>query len=196
MNELMPFLLFSATAMITPGPNNFMIMNSGLNFGIRRSLPHYFGICLGFPIMVLIVALGFGAVFLKYLWLKQILKIAGAGYMLYLSWKIASSAVNTKINFTANPLNFIQATLFQLVNPKALLMTIAAISIFSITSNYFHNAIAFSTLFLLVCIPSVGIWLVGGAVLKNFLNDEKYRKWFNITMAICLAASTIMIFFE
>ena len=66
MNDLVPLLLFSISTTFTPGPNNIMIMNSGMNFGIQKSLPHYLGICFGFPAMVLMVALGLGVVFMKY----------------------------------------------------------------------------------------------------------------------------------
>jgi len=196
MKELLPIILFMCANSITPGPNNLMLMNSGLNFGIKRSLPHYFGICLGFSAMALIIALGFGAIFLEYAWIKQILKILGAGYMLYLAWQIAFAALKVNANAVAKPLSFLQAVLFQWVNPKAWLMSIGAISIFSITANYLNNAIAISTLFLLIGLPCIGAWLLFGASLQKFLKQEKHRRWFNITMAICLAASVAMIFFE
>src|ERR1700722_290954 len=144
MDNLIPLLMFSVAATMTPGPNNFMMMNSSLNFGLKRSMPHYFGICFGFPIMVLIVALGFGAVFLNYLWLKQLLKIVGSAYILYLAWRIISTTVEPQRNLAAKPLSFLQALLFQWVNPKAWLTAIGAISIFSTTEQQLLNALAIS----------------------------------------------------
>lgn len=173
-----------------------MILNSGLNFGVKKSIPHYLGISLGFPMMVLIVALGLEAVFLKYLWLKSTFKWIGAAYMLYLSWRIASSAVSEKTRAKNKPLTFFQGFLFQWVNPKAWLMAIGAISIFSISADYFHNALAISGLFLLMSIPITALWLIGGAMLKKLLREEKHMRGFNMSMAICLAASVILIFLE
>jgi len=106
INELAPLLLFSLSTTFTPGPNNIMIMNSGLNFGVIRSLPHYLGICLGFPIMVLMVALGLGVIFTQYNWIKHILKILGSIYMLYLAWQILRSSKETAQLSTRQPLSF------------------------------------------------------------------------------------------
>lgn len=195
MAGIFSLFLFGFVATVTPGPNNFMIMDSGLNFGVKKSLPHYFGICLGFPIMVLVVALGFGVVFLKYSWLRQVLKVIGTAYMLYLAWKITLST-GSSTNSIAKPLSFFQASIFQWINPKAWLMAIGAISIFTISSNYLYNAIAVSSLFLMICIPCTGIWLMGGVSLQSLLKEENYRKWFNIIMAICLVISIATMMFD
>lgn len=171
-------------------------MNSGLNFGVRKSLPHYLGICFGFPVMVLIVALGLGEIFQKYLWVKPILKIIGSAYMLYLAWHILFALADPKNSRTAKPFSFLQAVMFQWVNPKAWLMAIGAISVFTITTNYMNNAIVISIAFFLLCLPCVGIWLVFGASLRKILKNEKHQRWFNIAMAICLVASIVMIFID
>jgi len=196
MADLLPILMFSTAATFTPGPNNFMIMNSGMSFGLRRSLPHYLGICLGFPLMVLLVALGCGAIFFEYQWLKEGLKIAGSGYMLYLAWCIATSSSAPKDQREAKPFSFLQAIVFQWINPKAWMMAIGAISIFSITESHLHNALAISTIFFLVCLPCLGIWLVCGAFLQRVLKNERQQKCFNIIMALALVASIAMMFFE
>src|SRR4051812_31285519 len=98
MNDLIPLLLFAVSTTFTPGPNNIMIMNSGMHFGIQKSLPHYFGICIGFPAMVLMVALGLGTIFTQYIWIKHGLKILGSIYMLYLAWQILRSTSKTNSN--------------------------------------------------------------------------------------------------
>ena len=196
MNALIPLLLFCLSTTLTPGPNNFMIMNSGLKFGVQKSLPHYLGICLGFPLMVLIVALGLGDILQKYLWLKSILKIIGSAYMLYLAWHILFALADPKTSQAAKPLNFLQAALFQWANPKAWLMAIGAISVFTIASNYIYNAFIISGLFFLMCLPCIGVWLVFGASLRKYLKNEKHQRWFNIIMAACLVASIAMIIFD
>ncbi len=196
INDLLPLFLFCISTTLTPGPNNFMIMNSGMYFGLKKSLPHYFGISFGFPAMVLLVALGLGAVFMKYSWIKQSLKIIGCLYMLYLAWQILISTYNSNLSNTKKPFNFFQAFLFQWVNPKAWLMAIGTISIFTLTQNYFNNALIISLIYLLACIPCTGAWLLFGKFLQKILTKPSHRVWFNIVMAVGLVASIGMIIYD
>ena len=192
MQALMPVLLFATSAMLTPGPNNFMIMNSGLSFGIRRSMPHFLGVVLGFPAMVLLVAIGFGELFNQYDWIKAALKIVGTFYMLYLAWQILRSNSLNEVS-EAKPFKFAQAVLFQWVNPKAWICLISAISVFSLAANPLWNAVLISLVFLLVCAPSLGVWLVFGVSLKELLQNPLYRRVFNFIMAGCLVGSIILL---
>ncbi len=196
MNDFFPLLLFSVSTTFTPGPNNIMIMNSGMNFGLRRSFPHYLGICFGFPAMVLMVALGLGAVFIKYAWIKYVLKIMGSLYMLYLAWQILRSSSEVDLGNVRKPLNFLQAAMFQWVNPKAWLMAISTISIFTISNNYFNNAAIISVVYFLMCIPCIGAWLIFGKFLQRILKKDSHRVWFNILMALALVGSIGMILLE
>lgn len=194
--DLLPVLLFAISSTFTPGPNNFLLMNSGLSHGIKKSLPLYFGITFGFPLMVLFIALGFGAIFLKYLWLKQILKILGILYILYLTWKVISSVSDGDNKANSKPISFLQAVSFQWINPKAWLMAVGAISIFTISTHYFLNAIFISVLFLLICIPSSGVWLLFGSFLQKIIHNKKRQKQINFLLAFCLLASIYLIIFD
>lgn len=197
MIQIIPLLLFSFSSSFTPGPNNLMIMNSGLNFGIRKSIPHYLGICFGFAAMLLIVALGFSTLFIKYAWLQELLKFLGMAYMLYLAWKIANSNNKAVSNAAPKPLSFLQAALFQWVNPKAWTMVIGAISIFSSkTLTPLDNAILITGVFLIIVLFSGMAWLLFGHSLQNILKNEKHKRIFNYTMAITLVLSIALIFFE
>ena len=196
LTDLIPLLLFTVSTSLTPGPNNFMLLNAGLNYGVKKSLGLYLGICLGFPLMVLVVALGFGEVFIHYPLLKQVLKILGSAYMLYLAWQIFSSDAKLKSEHARKPLHFFKAMLFQWINPKAWLMAIGAISMFTIMSNPFQNALIISGLFFLVCLPCLGVWLIFGALLQKILKEEWHRRLFNALMALGLVASVVMIFFD
>lgn len=196
LNNFIPLILFSLSSALTPGPNNFMVMNSGLHFGIKRSIPHCVGICLGFPLMVLLVALGLGAVFVKYYWIKTILKIVGSIYMIYLAWLIVTSHSKADTISTQKPLTFLQAALFQWVNPKAWIMAVSTISIFTITENYYMNAIIISIVFLITCIPSIGAWLLFGNMLQRIIKNDRQRVWFNILMALGIVGSIVMIIFD
>ncbi len=196
MNDFFPLLLFSLATTFTPGPNNIMIMNSGMHFGIRKSLPHYLGICCGFPVMVLFVALGLGAVFIKYAWIKSVLKILGSLYMLYLAWQILRSSGNKDLSQIRKPLSFLQAALFQWVNPKAWMLAISTDSIFTISNHALNNAMIISVVYFLVCLPCIGAWLVFGKFLQRILKKDIHRVWFNILMALALVGSIAMILLE
>ena len=196
MKNIFPFLLFAISSSLTPGPNNFMIMNSGMHFGIKRSLPHYFGICLGFAIMMLMIALGLGVVFTQYSWIKEGLKIIGSLYMLFLAYKIMVSHNKPSHNPERRPLTFLQASLFQWVNPKAWLMGVGALSIFTLSSQYLLNAILISFLYFLTCIPCTGVWLVFGTYLQKIFKKDSHRVWFNIAMAVALVASIGLILID
>jgi threonine/homoserine/homoserine lactone efflux protein len=196
MKDFFPFLLFAISSSLTPGPNNFMLMNSGMHFGTRRSLPHYFGICLGFAIMILIVAIGLGAVFTQYAWIKYTLKILGSAYMLYLAYQVVISHSKPENAATKKPLTFLQASLFQWVNPKAWMMGVGAIAIFVLSDNYVLNAVLISFIYFITCIFCTGAWLVLGNYLQVILKTDRHRIWFNIIMAVALVASIVKMIFE
>jgi len=119
MELSLAILIFAVSATVTPGPNNIMIMTSGLNHGIKNSIPHLLGICFGFPIMVVLIGLGFVVVFKMYPLFHEILKILGVIYLSYLAWLIASSSPTSLEGKKSKPFSFTQAALFQWVNPKA-----------------------------------------------------------------------------
>ncbi len=125
---LVAFVLFAFVSSITPGPNNTMLLSSGVNFGFNRTVPHMLGISCGFAVMVLAVGLGLGAVFKAYPLLYTVLRYAGAAYLLYLAYKIATSGpVRDTGGQEGRPMSFLAAAAFQWVNPKAWVMAIGAI---------------------------------------------------------------------
>ena len=190
MEFYLAILLFTTTASITPGPNNIMIMASGVNFGIRRSLPHVFGICLGFPVMVIALGLGLGAIFESIPILHDVIKILGVSYLLYLAWLVASSSPLKEISVAAKPLRFDQAVLFQWVNPKAWVMATGAISAYTTTaSDTIVQVLFIAFAFFITAAPSVAVWLIFGAGLKRYLENPRHNRTFNISMALLLIAS-------
>ncbi|MFT5331922.1 MAG: threonine/homoserine/homoserine lactone efflux protein [Porticoccaceae bacterium] len=190
MELYLAVLLFAATASITPGPNNIMIMASGVNFGIKKSLPHLLGICLGFPIMVIAIGLGFGLVFQAYPLLHELIKVIGIIYLLYLAWLIASAKPSVINADVSKPLRFQQAVLFQWVNPKAWVMATGAISAYTSSGDAMLGQVLFIAFaFSVTAGISVGIWLIFGAGLKRYLDDPLHYRVFNIAMAMLLVSS-------
>ena len=179
-------------AAVTPGPNNVMLTTTGLNFGVRRGIPHLLGICIGFPVMLALIGLGFGTLFELYPLLHEIIKVIGIVYLLFLAWKIAMTRGGMERIERARPISFWQAAAFQWVNPKAWVMGSSALAAYtSLDDNFFLQVAIICTTFFFITLPCAGVWLVFGAGLQRFLRDPKHLRVFNIAMALLLAASII-----
>ncbi|MBJ9973871.1 LysE family translocator [Pseudomonas sp. S75] len=193
---LTAFILFAFVSSITPGPNNMMLLASGVNFGIRRSIPHALGISLGFMLMVLGVGFGLGELFKVWPGLYALLRYAGAAYLLYLAWKIATSGpLRGDSPAAASPLGFWGAVAFQWVNPKAWVMAVGAITTYTPAQGYVLNVIVIAALFALVNLPSVGIWVMFGSALRNLLRNPRWLVLFNVLMALLLVISLYPLLF-
>ncbi|GAA5314956.1 MAG: LysE family translocator [Candidatus Pelagadaptatus aseana] len=192
MELFLAILLFAFSATVTPGPNNIMIMSSGLNHGVRKSLPHFWGICLGFPVMVIVIGFGLGVVFELVPVLHTVIKVAGILYLLYLAWLIANSAPTALDGKRSKPFTFIQAALFQWVNPKAWIMATGAVSTYSsVGSDINQITLMVSLAFLIVALPCVGLWMCFGVWLKGVLKSAAHQRVFNISMALLLVISIL-----
>jgi threonine/homoserine/homoserine lactone efflux protein len=192
MEILLSVLLFALVSTATPGPNNIMVMTSGLNFGVWRTLPHYLGICIGFPAMVLAISMGLGTVFEAVPVMHQVIKVLGISYLMYLAWRIATTETELKEDGSSRPLSFWQAAAFQWVNPKAWVMAVGALATFTtVSGRVVEQALWIAAAFMVVAIPSVGGWMLGGAGLRRLLQKPAYRRWFNWTMGLLLVLSVI-----
>jgi threonine/homoserine/homoserine lactone efflux protein len=197
MELFLAVLFFAFSTTITPGPNNVMIMSSGVNYGIKASMPHWLGICLGFPLMVMLVGLGFGVIFERYPHLHQLIKAAGIAYLLWLAWHIATAEPKAIKQGTRKPFSFIQAVLFQWVNGKAWVMATGAVAAFTSVGGVFWIDVSIITLaFLLMAFPCVGLWLVCGAALRKVLTKPLFQRIFNISMAVILVLSIVPVLAE
>lgn len=189
LDLLVALIGFAFVTSVTPGPNNLMLLASGVNFGFRRTLPHMLGVGFGFMFMILVLGLGLSAVFVAYPVAHDVLRVVGGAYMLWLAWKIANAGAVGDGASSGTPLTFLQAALFQWVNPKAWVMGIAAIASYTVTSDYFLSLVTVCVVFGLVNIPSIGIWVGFGTAMRNLLANPRYLRAFNITMALLLVAS-------
>ena len=181
---------FAFVSSVTPGPNNFMLLASGVNFGFRRTVPHMFGIAGGFASLLLAVGFGLGALLAAVPALHLALKVAGGAYLLYLAWRIAMSrSLDTKEGKDGRPMTFLEAAAFQWVNPKAWMMAVTAMAIYTSPQAPVLSVLLVALAFTLVNFPSVSIWAGFGTAMRGFLADPVRLKWFNIAMGLLLAAS-------
>jgi threonine/homoserine/homoserine lactone efflux protein len=187
---LLALLVYAFVTSITPGPNNIMLLSSGVNFGFARSLPHMLGIGIGFVVLLLAVGFGLGAVLTAFPAMHTALKVAGAVYLLYLAWKIAMArSMDSKGKQGARPLTFLDAAAFQWVNPKAWVMAITAMAVYSDPDRPLWSIWFIAMAFGIVNLPCVSVWAGFGTALRGFLSDPARLKWFNISMGLLLAAT-------
>jgi threonine/homoserine/homoserine lactone efflux protein len=181
--------LFCLVASITPGPNNAMLLASGANFGLRRTLPHLAGVVLGFQFLIAVIALGLGALFTAYPALHTLLKILGGAYLLYLAAKIATAKGMGGGEASGRPMTFMQAAAFQWVNPKAYAMGVGAIAAYVPRDAGVADVLLLTLVFGVVNLPCVTAWAAAGVALRRLLQRPAALRAFNWTMAALLVLS-------
>ncbi|MBW8189978.1 LysE family translocator [Neiella marina] len=186
---LMALSLFALVSSATPGPNNLMLLASGANFGFVRSIPHMLGVNIGFCLMVVIVGLGIMEVFEAVPLSFQLLQILSVLYLLYLAYQIATAQpASASSSASAKPMSFIQAVLFQWVNPKAWTMAVTAMTVYAPNQNL-EAVLLVALVFGLVNFPTIGGWLMLGKQMQQILASPKWLRGFNVAMALLLVGS-------
>ena len=189
------FVGFAFATSITPGPNNLMLLASGTNFGLRRSVPHMLGISIGFFVMLTAIGMGVGKIFEIFPILQFVFQVLAVGYMLFLAYKIATSAPKLEAgqSSTARPMTFLQAAAFQWVNPKAWAMSLSAISIYLSEGAGLLGVFLVAAGYSLVNLPSVTMWVLLGTQVRRLLRTPQKLRVFNWLMAVLLVVSLLPI---
>jgi len=189
--ELLTALMgFAFITVITPGPNNLMLMASGANFGFRRTVPHMLGIGLGMPLMVVLVGIGIMQMFDAWPQSHTILKVVSVAYLLYLAWKIANASPPDNATTEGKPMTFLQSAAFQWVNPKAWTMALSAITLYA-NDRDLLAVLWVAGAYVSVSFISTTSWTAMGQQLRQLLKNPVRLKVFNLVMAILLVATLI-----
>ncbi len=180
---------FCFVTCFTPGPNNTMLMASGMNFGIAQTVPHLLGVALGFPVMVFGVGLGVASVFQAYPALYVGLKMISIVYLLWLALQIALADTVKTDGGSRRPLTFLQAAAFQWVNPKAWIMAVGISATYLVAGQFWASLIVFSAIFLIAGLCSSSAWALGGAGLRALIGNRTWVRAINVGLALVLVAS-------
>lgn len=198
MDFLLPLAAFALLAAGTPGPNNLMLMASGMNYGFRRSTGHLTGVAFGFPLMVLAIGLGLSQLFALVPVLEVALKYVCAAYLLYLSYKIATAmpkvAETGEMEVSGKPLSFFQAAAFQWVNPKSWVMATTALTVYALPLSSTFNAMAVALVFACVGAFTATSWTALGDRLRLFFSNPLRLRIFNGVAALLLLATLVPVF--
>ena len=189
--EIFSIALFWFVTAYTPGPNNVVASYSGFNFGITKTLPHIFGVTLGFTSLVLFLSIGLINFFKLFPIVQVVIKYLGTLFLLYLAYKIAFSSASSEIK-KENPVIFIETFLFQYLNPKGVSVAIIVVSNYvELGSNYINYATQVVVLAFLFSSTSITLWTFIGKFLRKFATNEKFIKYFNYAMSVLLLLSII-----
>jgi len=190
---------FTLASVLTPGPNNIMLLSSGLTFGYKQTIPHMLGIIFGFPLMLICVGMGIGAIFEMFPIVFTVLKVVGISYLFWMAWHIANTkgGVKTTSNKNNRPFTFLQGAAFQWVNPKAWIVAITVTVSFVTNPKYaFVQVLIIALLYLFSGIISCSTWTLGGVYLKKLIKNALHVRIFNIIMAVLIVISILPVVFE
>ena len=189
--EILSMALFWIVAAYTPGPNNVIASYSGFNFGIKKTLPHIFGVTFGFTFLIFLLTIGLVNVFKIFPIIQVSLKYLGSLFLVYLAYKIYFSKIDSE-NKNENPVKFIETFLFQFLNPKGVLIGIIIVSTYvEHGENYLKYATQVILFAFLVSLSSITFWTFVGKYLRKFATNEKFIKYFNCVMSLLLILSII-----
>ena len=192
-NLLFALISFYFVMYVTPGPNNAMVLASGLKFGFIKTIPHMAGITIGHVLQLILVCLGLGKIFLIFPQLQNILKILCALYLLYLGYKIIGSFSKIKED-NSRPLRFHEAGLFQIVNPKAwTISSMVASGFLPENGNLFFSIFFIAMIALIICPLSISPWAAFGSAIRNLVKNNKIKALIEYFLAILLLITAIII---
>ena len=174
---------------MTPGPNNLLLLASGVNYGFLRTLPHMAGVIFGYSFLLAVMGLGLGSVFAASPGLYGALKIGGALYLVWLAWRVANAGPVSDARGVGQPMTFLQAAAFQWINAKGVLLAISAVAAFTRADSFAATLAGLVAIATLASVASTATWTLFGSGLRKALSDPRAVRPFNLVMALLLVAS-------
>jgi len=193
-SQLISLLLFGIAASLSPGPNNIMTSYTAFNFGIKKTVPTMLGVIVGWTLLVILLQISSAIVFQKIEVAQKIIRFFGSIYLLYMAYKISSSSIRSE-KISPKPVTFLNTFFFQFVNPKSIIIALAAISMFiNPQENFIKDSIILTTIFFFMAVGSQIAWCLMGKYLRKFATSDKFIKNFNYTMSFLLIVCVILFY--
>ena len=192
--QLLPLVLFGIATSFSPGPNNIMTSYTAFNFGFKKAIPTMLGVISGWTILIIILQIGSVAIFQKFEIIQTIIKALGSVYLLFMAYKLSFSSIkNNKID--PKPVTFLNTFFFQFVNPKSIIVGLAAISMFvDAQNNYLRDSIVLTVVFFFMAVGSQTAWCLMGKYMRKFATSQKFIKNFNYAMTFLLIVCVILFY--
>jgi len=193
-SQLISLLLFGIAASLSPGPNNIMTSYTAFNFGIKKTIPTMLGVIIGWTLLVILLQIGSLVVFQKFEIIQKIVRFFGSIYLIYIAYRISFSSIKSE-KFSPQPVTFLNTFFFQFVNPKSIIIALAAISMFiNPQENLIRDSIILTIIFFLMAVGSQAAWCLMGKYLRKFATSEQFIRNFNYTMSFLLIVCVIMFY--
>lgn len=187
-------LIFVALGLFSPGPNVILLVASGARFGFAATLPHIVGVVLGVGLVAAVADMGIGALLLASPALDWVLRIVSVIWILWLAAKLWMSKASHPGTSKERPFRFLEAVLFQWVNPKLWAIAVAAGTGFTDSGlSAFLNAVQIGAVFSSINLGVCVFWSAAGVVLTYLLKTPTAWRIFARVLALGLAASAIMV---
>lgn len=187
--------IFGLVTSVTPGPNNTYLLASGMNFGLRRSMPYLLGILSGLTFIVLSIIFGLGLVFTTFPVVYQILKWVGFAYICWMAYGVATSGTKSAKAKTSEHVGYLKALLFQFVNPKAWIVSGSFVATYVPTGQGLLIEILLALVLVITTFPGAFIWATAGQLLSAWFSDPRKRQIFNVVAAVLLVLSMVPVLF-
>ena len=193
--QLFPLILFGIATAFSPGPNNIMTSYTAFNFGFRKAIPTMLGVIIGWTLLIILLQLTSAAVFQKYEFIQTTIKVLGSIYLLYMAYKLSFAGHTKDKKIDPKPVTFLNTFFFQFVNPKSIIIALAAIAMFiNPQENFIRDSIILTTIFFFMAIGSQAAWCLMGKYLRKFATSDKFIKNFNYTMSFLLIVCVILFY--
>jgi threonine/homoserine/homoserine lactone efflux protein len=197
VDAILPLAAYAFVMSITPGPNNLMLAASGIAFGMRRTVPHMLGISVGFSTVLIACGLGVGTLMTEVPATALALKLLGTGYLIYLTWRMRNAFSVRSDRSLARPMSFVEASLFQYVNPKAWLAALTGVAVFLPGEAIRWTSLAiFVTVFFVVGFPCIATWAALGTAVRRLIARQHWSRALSAVVTLLMGYTIVAIWLQ
>lgn len=175
--QFLSLVVFAVAMVVSPGSNNVLMATSGVQVGLRRSIPLGLGVMAGIVVLLTVAALGLGAAIETVPSIRTAMKAVGTVYLLWLGLRIArAGAVDMTIQERPSRNGFVVGLANTLLNPKGWTMALSATASYAaLTPTAPRLALLLSLVFVAVAVPNWLLWCGGGQALSRTLRGRHWR---------------------
>lgn len=193
--ELTALLLFCTAMSFSPGPNTTLSTALAANHGLKHALRFCLAVPAGWSLLMLASGLGLGAIVTGAPVLRWAVKLAGAGYMVWLAWKLARTDQLTQVDRSMLDVTFLQGVGLQFLNIKAWMLAL------TLTAGWVVNAggqpaanpgqrlAIICAVMVLFAFGSNFAYALLGSLLRQWLAQGHRLRRFNRALALVLLAT-------
>jgi threonine/homoserine/homoserine lactone efflux protein len=179
----------------SPGALNVLIASSGVQVGMRSSLPLCLGIITGTLLVSTVSVVGFASIIQREPSIQMLMRGMGTIYLLLLGWKIAhAGAPDLVVPTDARPRGFVAGSLNTVLNPTLWTMVLnAAAGSATLASSSLRIAMVFAVIFAMVHVANFAVWCSGGQFLSRRFRTARHWQIANSVLGLLVVLALIPI---